>query len=51
MMASVGERSGTNPTESSLFGDKKRNVCVALFDRWDHRPTEVVTEGVAFVQM
>jgi len=51
MMASIGERSGTNPTEMSLFGDKKRNECVALFDPWDHRPTGVGTEGVAFVQM
>jgi len=30
-MASIGERSRTNPTETSLFGDKKRNECVALF--------------------
>ena len=50
-MASIGERSGTNPTESSLFGDKKRDVCVALFVPWDHRPTGVVMEGVAFVHM
>jgi hypothetical protein len=51
MMASTGERSGTNPTETYLFDDKKRNVFVALLRPWDHRPTGVVMEGVAFVQI